>query len=201
MFESLQGDGCRFVMLHTRSKNCSQEKANAFDHPPSQEAHPATDRRTPCRFKKRSRRNAWRFRTQPRSLEEGREDSSNESREDVSVRSPYRPPFTLRNYARLIFAMNNLSPQFFTDAALTKRAAIIEFDRQVLANEKDTDFAEKIIAVELSGVLNWLVDGLGRLIPPIPTGFPKLDKILSGGFRQKNQVLLAARTRRCHFVS
>ena len=34
MFESLQGDGCRFVMLHTRSKNCSQEKANAFDHPP-----------------------------------------------------------------------------------------------------------------------------------------------------------------------
>ena len=86
------------------------------------------------------------------------------SREAVSARNPNQRGFDMRNYARLVFAMNELPPQFFSDAALTKRAAIIEFDRQVLAHEKDTDFAEKIIAIELSGVLNWLVGGLSRLI-------------------------------------
>ena len=78
----------------------------------------------------------------------------------------------MRGYARLVFAMNELPPQFFSDAALTKRAAIIEFDQQVAAHSKDTDFAEKMIANELPGVLNWIIDGLrlliaaGRLDPP-----------------------------------
>jgi len=69
----------------------------------------------------------------------------------------------MRDYARLVFAMNELPPQFFSDAALAKRAAIIEFDQQVAPQAKDTDFAEKIIANELPGVLNWIIDGLTQL--------------------------------------
>ncbi len=94
------------------------------------------------------------------------------SREEVSARHPYGHGFDLRNYARVIFAMNDLPPQFFTDAALAKRAAIIYFDQQIRSEDKDTDFAAKVIATELPGILNWIIDGLdellltGRLDPP-----------------------------------
>jgi putative DNA primase/helicase len=94
------------------------------------------------------------------------------SREMVSARNPNQRGFDMVNYARLIFAMNELPPQFFTDAALTKRVAIIGFNQQVRAEDKDTNFAEKIIASELPGVLNWIIGGLdellkiGRLDPP-----------------------------------
>jgi len=85
------------------------------------------------------------------------------SREAVSARRPHKEGFNMKDYARLVFAMNELPPQFFSDAALAKRAAIIEFDQQVTPQKKDTDFAEKIIANELPGVLNWIIDGLTRL--------------------------------------
>ena len=95
------------------------------------------------------------------------------SRERVSARHPYGEGFDMRNYARLIFAMNDLPHQFFTDAALTKRAAIILFDQQINADEIDTGFVEKIIANELPGVLNWILTvglvpllKIGRLDPP-----------------------------------
>jgi putative DNA primase/helicase len=94
------------------------------------------------------------------------------SREMVSARRPHKEGFNMGGYARLVFAMNELPSQLFTDAALTKRVAIIEFDRQVASQAKDINFAEKIIATELPGVLNWIIDGLqrlhstGRLDPP-----------------------------------
>ena len=86
------------------------------------------------------------------------------SREPVSARHPNQRGFDMRNYARLIFAMNNLPPQFFTDSALTKRVAIITFDRQIKAEDIDTGFAEKIITDELPGILNWIIAGLERLL-------------------------------------
>jgi putative DNA primase/helicase len=86
------------------------------------------------------------------------------SREAVPARHPYGTGFDMRNYARLIFAMNDPPPQFFIDAALTKRAAIVEFDKQISPEEKDTGFVERIIADELPGVLNWVITGLDRLL-------------------------------------
>jgi len=60
--------------------------------------------------------------------------------------------------------MNDLPPQFFSDAALAKRVAIIEFDQQITPQEKDTDFAEKIMADERPGILNWIIAGLDQLL-------------------------------------
>jgi putative DNA primase/helicase len=94
------------------------------------------------------------------------------SREAVSARNPYGKGFDMRNYARLMFAMNNMPPQFFTDPALTKRVAIIEFDQKIAANEIDTNFVVNMIATERPGILNWIIAGLdqllktGRLDPP-----------------------------------
>ena len=88
------------------------------------------------------------------------------SREEVSARHPYGlRGFEMQNYARLMFAMNELPHQFFTDAALTKRAAIIVFDQQIKPEDIDTCFVEKIVANELPGVLNWILTvGLERLL-------------------------------------
>lgn len=96
------------------------------------------------------------------------------SREEVAARHPYGVRgFEMRNYARQIFALNDPPHQFFTDAALTKRAAIILFDQQIKGEDIDTGFIEKIIETELPGVMNWIInDGLaqllktGRLDPP-----------------------------------
>lgn len=89
------------------------------------------------------------------------------SREKISARDPNEKGFDMeRDYARMIFAVNtrDLPQQFFTDPALKKRAAIIVFDQQIAPQDKDTDFAEKIIADELPGILNWMIAGLNRLL-------------------------------------
>ena len=94
------------------------------------------------------------------------------SREKVPARHPYGKGFDIENYARLIFAMNNLPHQFFTDGALTKRVALVHFDQQIRPEDIDTNFTENIIEDELPGVLNWVIGGLdellrtGRLDPP-----------------------------------
>ena len=87
------------------------------------------------------------------------------SRESVSARPPYGKNIKrIKNYARLLFAMNELPPQFLTDGALKRRAAFIEFPNVVSQKETDTGYAQRIIAGELSGVLNWIIAGLGRLL-------------------------------------
>ena len=89
------------------------------------------------------------------------------------IRHPNQRGFDMSGYARLVFALNHLPPQIFIDPAVTKRVAIVEFNQQVSAKDKDTDFAAKMIASELPGILNWIIKyGLkplletGNLDPP-----------------------------------
>jgi putative DNA primase/helicase len=87
------------------------------------------------------------------------------SRDRISARHPYGDLFDMKdNYARLMFAMNELPPQFFTDAALTKQVAIVPFDQQIRPEDIDTNFTENIMANELPGVLNWVIAGLDQLL-------------------------------------
>jgi len=94
------------------------------------------------------------------------------SREMITVRNIGKQPFDMVKYARLVFAMNNLPVQFFSDPALTRRVAIIAFDQKLGDTDIKTGFTEEIIMNELPGVLNWILDGLdrlrnkGRLDPP-----------------------------------
>jgi putative DNA primase/helicase len=111
------------------------------------------------------------------------------SREAITARYLYKNPFSMRNYARFIFAMNDLPLQFLIDPTLTKRIALIEFDQQIALEDKDIHFAERIIDNELSGVLNWVIGGLkllnatGHLNPP-PCCVEAMDRI-----RQENDPL------------
>jgi len=94
------------------------------------------------------------------------------SREPLTVRRMRHQPFEMVNYARLMFALNEMPPKLFEDLALTKRVALIGFEQRIAAEDIETGFAEQIISTELPGVLNWVLAGLnqlrntGRLDPP-----------------------------------
>jgi len=86
------------------------------------------------------------------------------SGEPVEARLPYREPFILTNYAKLIFNCNELPRDVEHTKAYFRRFQIIPFDVTIPDDEQDQDLAKKIIHSELPGVFNWILAGLNRLI-------------------------------------
>jgi putative DNA primase/helicase len=86
------------------------------------------------------------------------------SGEPVEARLPYGKPQTINNYARLIFNANELPSEVENTAAFFRRFLIIPFTETISPEERDPELAAKIIATELSGVLNWVLLGLDRLL-------------------------------------
>jgi len=86
------------------------------------------------------------------------------SGEPVEARLPYGQPFTLKQYAKLIFNCNELPKDVEHTNAYFRRFLIIPFDVTIPSEEQDKELHIKIIEGELSGVFNWVLDGLGRLL-------------------------------------
>jgi len=86
------------------------------------------------------------------------------SGEPIEARLPYGQPFEITNYAKLIFNCNQLPKDVEQTNAYFRRFLIIPFDVTISDDNKDVDLAKKIIANELSGVFNWVLDGLNRLL-------------------------------------
>jgi putative DNA primase/helicase len=86
------------------------------------------------------------------------------SGEPVEARLPYGEPFTLTDYAKFIFNCNELPSQVEHTNAYFRRFLIVPFDVTVPQSDQDPDLANKIIGNELSGVFNWVLDGLKRLL-------------------------------------
>lgn len=86
------------------------------------------------------------------------------SGEPVEARLPYGQPFILKQYAKLIFNCNELPKDVEHTNAYFRRFLIIPFDVTIPENEQDKTLHTKIIANELSGVFNWVLDGLNRLL-------------------------------------
>jgi len=86
------------------------------------------------------------------------------SGEPVGARLPYGEPFELKDYAKLIFNCNELPKDVEHTNAYFRRFFIIPFDVTISAKERDTQLSNKIIKEELSGVFNWVLDGLNRLL-------------------------------------
>ncbi len=95
------------------------------------------------------------------------------SREPVEARHPYGKPFNTKQYGRLIFNANGLPITAELTHAFFRRFLIIPFDVKITPEEKDPQLSEKIISNELSGVFNWVLEGLKRLI--IQNGFTACD--------------------------
>ena len=86
------------------------------------------------------------------------------SGEPVEARLPYGHPFVLKQYAKLIFNSNELPKDVEHTNAYFRRFLIIPFDVTIPPQEQDKQLHTKIIESELSGVFNWVLDGLKRLL-------------------------------------
>ncbi len=86
------------------------------------------------------------------------------SGEPVEARLPYGQPFILKQYAKLIFNCNELPKDVEHTNAYFRRFLIIPFDVTIPPQEQDKNLHSKIIEKELSGVFNWVLHGLNRLL-------------------------------------
>ncbi|WP_245327404.1 DNA primase family protein [Hymenobacter fodinae] len=86
------------------------------------------------------------------------------SGEPVEVRLPFGQPFTITDYAKMIFNCNELPSDVEHTPAYFRRFLIVPFKETIPEAEQDRQLATKIIASELSGVFNWVLDGLHRLL-------------------------------------
>lgn len=86
------------------------------------------------------------------------------SGESVPARELYGKPFQIENYAKLIANANKLPTVAEHTHAWFRRFLIIPFNVTIPDHEQDTQLANKIIAAELPGVLNWVLAGLRRLL-------------------------------------
>jgi putative DNA primase/helicase len=86
------------------------------------------------------------------------------SGEPVEARLPYGQPFILKQYAKLIFNCNELPKDVEHTNAYFRRFLIIPFDVTIPPQEQDKQLHSKIIENELSGVFNWVLEGLTRLL-------------------------------------
>lgn len=93
------------------------------------------------------------------------------SGEPVEARLPYGEPFTLKQYAKLIFNCNDLPKEVEQTNAYFRRFLIIPFDVTIPPEKQDKNLHNKIIETELSGVFNWVLEGLNRLL--VQKGFSK----------------------------
>jgi putative DNA primase/helicase len=86
------------------------------------------------------------------------------SGEPVEARLPYGQPFTMHQYAKMIFNCNELPKDVEHTNAYFRRFLIIPFDVTIPEHEQDKTLHTRIKESELSGVFNWVLDGLSRLL-------------------------------------
>lgn len=86
------------------------------------------------------------------------------SLEPLTARRLYNDPIEIRVYAKLIFALNELPQTNDLSKGFWRRQLIIPFRVEIPKERQDKTLAKKIIDTELSGVFNWALEGLRRLI-------------------------------------
>jgi len=86
------------------------------------------------------------------------------SGEPVEARQIYGKPFIMRDYGKLMFNCNELPKEVEQTTAFFRRFIIIPFSQTIPESEQDPELAKKIIASELSGVFNWILNGLRRVL-------------------------------------
>ncbi|RXP46872.1 DNA primase [Lutibacter sp. HS1-25] len=86
------------------------------------------------------------------------------SGEPIEARLPYGDPFILTEYAKLIFNCNELPKDVEHTNAYFRRFLIIGFTETIPDDKQDKQLANKIIQSELSGVFNWILKGLDRVL-------------------------------------
>ena len=113
------------------------------------------------------------------------------SGEPIEGRLPYGKPMNIKNYARLIFNVNELPKDIEHTHAYFRRFILVPFSVTIPEAEQDKELHLKIIRNELPGVLNWVLDGLTRLVAQ--KGLTKcelIDKQIEKYQRESDSVLM-----------
>lgn len=84
--------------------------------------------------------------------------------EPIEVRRLYEEAYIMEHYARLMFNCNQLPKDIEQTEGFFRSFLIIPFKARITEAEKDPQLAAKIIATELPGIFNWLLEGLKRLL-------------------------------------
>ena len=86
------------------------------------------------------------------------------SNETSRIRKKYGNSFTVKINCKLAFNANELPPTREINEAFFRRFLIVPFSQTIPVAERDPQLATKIIESELSGVFNWVLAGLDRLL-------------------------------------
>ena len=101
------------------------------------------------------------------------------SGEPMEARLPYKDPFIIENYAKLIFNANELPKEVEFTHGFFRRFLIIPFEVTIPEKEQNKGLAKEIIQEELPGVFNWVLTGLKRLLANGKfSKSPSIDKAL-----------------------
>jgi len=86
------------------------------------------------------------------------------SGEPVDGRLPYGKPIIIKDYAKLIFNLNELPKDVEHTNAFFRRLLIVPFEVTIPEAKQNKQLAKQIIETELSGVFNWVLKGLERIL-------------------------------------
>lgn len=86
------------------------------------------------------------------------------SGEPIGARLPYKEPFVAKNYAKLMSNTNKLPSDVEITSGFFRRFLIIPFRCEIPEERQDKELAKKIISNELSGIFNWVLKGLDRIL-------------------------------------
>jgi putative DNA primase/helicase len=86
------------------------------------------------------------------------------SGEPVMAREKYKSSFDLENVCKFVFNANRLPQAVEHSHAYFRRFLIIPYSTIIPEDERDPELHTKIISTELSGILNWVIEGLHRLL-------------------------------------
>lgn len=81
----------------------------------------------------------------------------------IDAEDKHKPKYEFTVTQKFIFATNRFPQVEHADEAFYNRLLFISFPNRVPDSEKDPELAEKLIT-ESAGILNWMLDGLARLI-------------------------------------
>lgn len=86
------------------------------------------------------------------------------SGEPIGAKRLYKDPFIMRDYAKLMFNANELPKDVEHNEAYFRRFLIVPFLVTIPTEERNPELPKQIIGSELSGVFNWVLSGLNRVL-------------------------------------
>lgn len=117
------------------------------------------------------------------------------SQEPISAKILYKDVHTLTEYAKMMFCLNELPKTNDRSNGFYRRFLIAPFLIQIPKTKINPNLAREIIATELPGVMNWVLEGRKRLVKnkaftESPLMLKTLEDYKKKGLNEKKQILI-----------